>query len=120
MLHENQIYSVGSSGTVQVSAKRTMELLDMSIALRRAVGENATWNLWQYRVGETPHVALDIDGTAGLVSWTIIINGNLKLSTEDQICRSRDPVSEVYDAVDAFYLVKALLEPFHSASSSPF
>jgi hypothetical protein len=118
MLHENQIYSVGSSGRVHVSPKRTDELLLICAALKRAVGKDTSWKLWQYRIGSTPHVALDIEGTAGLVSWTIIVNGNLRLSTEDQICRGREPVSEVYDSVDAFYFVEDLLKPFRSTSSS--
>lgn len=117
MFHKNQIYLVGSSGHVSVSPERTGELFLLCAALKRAVGENATWKLWQYRVGSTAHVALDIEGAAGLVSWTIIANGSLRLSTEDQICRSRDPVSEVYDTVDAFYFVEDLLKPFQSTSS---
>ncbi|MGZ3239048.1 MAG: hypothetical protein ACXWJK_01500 [Burkholderiaceae bacterium] len=59
---DNQIYIVGSNGSVQISRDRISELLILRAALKQAVGENASWNLWEYRMANIPHIALDIEG----------------------------------------------------------
>lgn len=114
----NQIYTVGPSGNVRVSPGRVAELSLVCAALKEAVGEDASWTLWQYRIGGTPHVALDVEGKSGAINWTIIVNENCKLPTTNEICLGREPLAEVFDSVDAFYLAEALIAPFRASASS--
>lgn len=66
-------------------------------------------NIWPYRDGKVEYVSLDLEGEKGAIAITLAIVGSTDLSDAFKIGRVSTPMVCVTDAVDAFYLVHAIL-----------
>ncbi len=95
------LFEVGPSGHVHLNSSMRGTVSDFCEAVKTEVGANPTVRCWPYRAGRATYIAFDVTGDEGDLSLTII---------EGDVTEITVPECSVIDAVDAFYLISALLD----------
>ncbi len=95
------LFEVGPAGHVQLNPSMIGTVSDFCEAVKMEVGANPTVRCWPYRAGCTTCIAFDVTGDEGDLSLTIIEGDVTEITVRE---------CSVIDAVDAFYLISALLD----------
>lgn len=102
------LFEVGPAGHVHLHPGRREAVADFCDAVKAEVGANPTVRCWPYRAGRVTCIAFDVTGDTGDVSLTMIESDAIEIPLQGKVLGGTDCL--VIDAVDAFYLVSALLD----------
>jgi hypothetical protein len=106
-LKQSMMFDAGSSGQVNYSSVDAQQVVEALLKhVLRHVRAPVTLHWWMYREAELEWVAFDFQSEKGSQSLTICLSG----SSSFLITNGEDETIEIYDAVDAFYILKKIRE----------
>ena len=106
---QQPIFLIGPEGKLSINSRWKEPVSKLCKEVKKRLGDNASANVWPYRIEGSRCLAFDAEGDDGEVYVTICETGFCKLPTFDASGTEKSFVCDVVDGVDALYLVLQLL-----------